>query len=190
MSTRRAFRLYADYYLSTNRQVYSADLLQLGSYIHRCHDVIDRRPGTPRSSDIITEIYVPRDRLLDFVEAAREHLIRDSASVVYGTIRLIEQDDESFLAWAKQSCACIVFNLCTQHTDAGFERSATAFRNLIDLAVERGGSFFLTYHRFATRTQVDACYPQFEKFLRLKCLYDPDERFTSDWIRHYRAMYG
>jgi len=52
------------------------------------------------------------------------------------------------------------------------------------------GSYYLTYHRWATRRQVEACYPQFVDFLRLKRKYDPDERFQSDWYRHYRAMFA
>jgi hypothetical protein len=38
---------------------------------------------------------------------------------IYGTIRLIERDDESFLAWAKQPYACTIFNLHTSHTPDG-----------------------------------------------------------------------
>src|SRR6266404_4187004 len=53
-----------------------------------------------------------------------------------------------------------------------------------------GGSYYLTYHRYATRKQVEACYPQFAEFLRLKKKYDPDERFQSDWYRHYRTMFA
>jgi hypothetical protein len=60
---------------------------------------------------------------------------------------------------------------------------------LIDHASDRGGSYFLTYHRFAARKQVERCYPQFVDFLRQKRRYDPEERFQSDWYRHYRAMF-
>ena len=87
---------------------------------------------------------------------------------IYGTIRLIERDDESFLAWAKQPYACTIFNLHTPHTPEGREHSAAAFRRLIDIAARRGGSWFLTYHTFGTRDQILRCYPQFPEFLRLK----------------------
>ena len=40
------------------------------------------------------------------------------------------------------------------------------------------------------RRQVEAAYPQFAEFLRLKGRYDADERFQSDWYRHYRAMFA
>jgi hypothetical protein len=110
--------------------------------------------------------------------------------MVYGTIRLIVQDNESFLAWAKQSYVCIIFNVNTVHTPAGLEHAAAAFRRLIDMAIKRGGSYYLTYHKYATRLQVETCYPQFAEFLRLKRLYDPQERFQSNWYRFYREMFG
>jgi hypothetical protein len=37
---------------------------------------------------------------------------------------------------------------------------------------------------------VEACYPQFAEFLRLKREFDPDELFQSEWYRHYRAMFA
>jgi hypothetical protein len=58
------------------------------------------------------------------------------------------------------------------------------------MAVRRGGSYYLTYHRWATRQQVEACYPQFSQFHKLKKKYDPEERFQSDWHRHYRTMFA
>jgi FAD/FMN-containing dehydrogenase len=65
-----------------------------------------------------------------------------------------------------------------------------AFRRLTDVAIRHGGSYYLTYHRFATREQVLACYPQFPEFLRLKRNYDPTERFQSDWYRYYRKLFA
>jgi FAD/FMN-containing dehydrogenase len=110
-------------------------------------------------------------------------------NLIYGTIRLIERDDESFLAWAKKPYACIIFNLHTVHTAEGLLESAKAFRRLIEVAIHRGGSYYLTYHKYATREQVLGCYPQFPEFLSFKKKYDPEERFQSDWYRHYKSMF-
>ena len=63
-----------------------------------------------------------------------------------------------------------------------------AFRRLIDMAIKRGGSYFLTYHKYARKDQVLACYPQMPEFLGLKQKFDPGELFQSDWYRHYREM--
>jgi hypothetical protein len=60
---------------------------------------------------------------------------------------------------------------------------------IIDRALELGGSYYLTYHRWARKDQVLKAYPQMPEFLRLKKKYDPEERFQSDWYRHYREMF-
>ena len=84
----------------------------------------------------------------------------------------------------------MIFNLHVDHTPAGVARAAGAFRGLIDRATGLGGSYYLTYHRFASRDQVLACYPQFPEFLRRKVAHDPGELFQSDWYRHHKSLVG
>lgn len=188
---KKAFDKYASYYLSTNGQVYWSDLHQLSIYPDNYHREIDQKLHAPYpASEIITEIDVPRPTLKEFLDEAREDFRKNKVELIYGTVRLIERDDQSFLPWAKQPYACTIFNLHTVHSTEGLERSTNAFRRLIDMAVRRGGSYYLTYHRYATRDQVESCYPQFAEFLRLKKKFDPEERFQSDWYRHYRTMFA
>jgi FAD/FMN-containing dehydrogenase len=186
-----AWRSYSSHYLATSGQVYWSDTHQLSTYIDDYHATLDREMGAPhRCSETISEIYVPRARLADFLDEVADDFRRHGVDCIYGTIRLIERDAESFLAWACEPWACTIFNLHIEHTPAGLARAAAAFRRLIDCAIARGGSYFLTYHKYATREQVLACYPQFPEFLRLKDSYDPERRFQSDWYRHYAAMFG
>ena len=186
----KAFKRYCDYYLSTNGQTYWSDTNQLSAYLPNYAQKIREQIGGEESSLIITEIYVPRPDLPDFLRQAADLLRSNRTTVIYGTVRVIEKDDESFLAWAKQPYACIIFNLLTLHTPSGIEASARSFRGLIDLAIARGGSYYLTYHKFAKPDQVLACYPQFKQFLDLKRKYDPAERFESDWYRYYRNLFA
>ena len=187
----QAFNRYADYYLSTNGQVYWSDLHQLSIYPDNYHREIDHRLHAPYpATEIITEIDVPRPALQGFFDEAREDFRKNRVDLIYGTVRLIERDDESFLPWAKQPYACTIFNLHTVHSPEGLQRSEYALRRLVDMAARRGGTYYLTYHRYATRRQVESCYPQFAEFLRLKKKYDPEERFQSDWYRHYRTMFA
>ena len=186
----QAFRQYSEFYLATSGQLYWSDTHQLSVYLDGYHPALDQRLQAEPATEIISEIYVPRPLLADFMGEAAADFRANNVNVIYGTVRLIEQDDESFLAWAKQPYACVIFNLHTVHTPEGIEHSAGAFRRLIDMAIRRNGSYFLTYHRFARREQVVACYPQFLEFLERKIQYDPDERFQSDWYRHYRQMFA
>ncbi|MBI4747687.1 MAG: FAD-binding oxidoreductase [Acidobacteria bacterium] len=187
---RRAFQVYTKRYLATSGQIYWSDSQLSAAYVENYHADLDRKLGAKvKATEMITEIYVPRVSLAEYMEAARSELIRLKANVIYGTVRLIEKDEESFLAWAKENYACIIFNLHISHTPEKIEGAATVFKRLIDLALPYGGSYYLTYHRFATKEQVAACYPQFEEFLRLKLKYDPKEVFQSDWYRHHKQLF-
>jgi FAD/FMN-containing dehydrogenase len=188
---KQAFERYAAYYLSTNGQVYWSDTHQLSIYPDNYHREIDQRLHAPYpATEMITEIDVPRPMLKGFLDEVREDFRKNHVELIYGTVRLIERDDESFLPWAKQAYACTIFNLHTVHSPEGLQRSGDAFRRLNDMAVRRGGSYYLTYHRHATRKEVETCYPQFAEFLRLKRKYDPEERFQSDWYRHHKTMFA
>ena len=184
----RAFEVYAAHYLSTSGQIYWSDRHQEAVYDDDYHRGLGGSAAL--SSEVIAELYVPRPHLVDFLDTVREDFRRHSVNLIYGTIRLIQPDTDSFLAWAKAPYACVIFNLHTEHTLEGIAHTADAFRRLIDCAAERGGSYYLAYGRDATRAQVERCYPQFAEFLRLKRVYDPEERFVSDWYRHYCQLFG
>lgn len=186
-----AFEQYARFYLSTNGQGYWSDTLQLGNYTDDYHREIDRACGCQtRGSEMITELYVPRGALASFMSAARASLRRDRAQVIYGTIRIIERDAETFLPWARGDFACIVFNVHCDHHPEAVAKVAGAFRNLIDIALSFGGSFYLTYHRFAQKDQLLQAYPEFPKFLAAAREADPDAVFESNWSRHIRGLLG
>jgi len=188
---KRGFDQYVTHYLGTTGQLYYSDAHQFADYNDGYHRAIDAKMGaTARATEMITEIYVPRDRLTDFMKAVAVDFRADGTDVIYGTIRLVEPDGETFLAWARERWACIIFNLHTVHTSDGLERSARAFRRLIDRGIERKGSYYLTYHRWATRDQVEVCYPRFAEFLKKKHEVDPEERFQSEWYRHYRTLFA
>jgi FAD/FMN-containing dehydrogenase len=187
----RAFTVYAEHYLASSGQIYWSDMHQMSTYVRDYHQILAPRLGEDASgTEMITEIYVPRDALAGFMEAVRGDLIRQGADLIYGTIRLIEQDDESALPWARRSWACIIFNLHVPHDPDGLAAAQRQFTGLIDRGLERGGSYFLTYHRWANRGQVLAAHPGFVEFLQAKRRADPAERFQSEWYRHYRGMFA
>jgi len=191
MDRARAFQAYSSYYLTTSGQYYWSDEHQMSTYIPDYHDALADRLGEhAHGSEMITEIYVPRDSLVRFLVDVRSDFLQHRTDLIYGTIRLIERDTETMLAWARQPYACIIFNIHVMPDAAGIEKAKQDFRRLIDRGLSYGGSYYLTYHRWAERRQVAAAYPQFAEFLRLKRRLDPAEVFQSDWYRHYRRMFA
>ncbi len=181
----RAFEEFSAFYLATSGQRYWSDTHQLNLYLESYHSALDERLGcaTP-GGEMITELYVPRDRLSVFMDDVRRDFLRRPADVIYGTIRLIEQDTESALPWARESYACVIFNLHVDHQTAAIADAASAFVRLIDHAIAHQGSYFLTYHRYAHPDQLFTCHPGLPTWLAKKREIDPTGIFQSDWYQH------
>jgi len=195
-----AFKAYAQHYLGTHGNAYWADTMQLATYLPSYADALSSEATAPgvilgatpqanvRETLVIGEHYVPRDRIDAFMRDARNVLLRHQAEVIYGTIRAIERDSTSFMPWARDDYACVIFNLRTPHTPQGKQRTADTFRALIDAALALNGSYFLTYHQHATREQVLRAYPQMPDFFAAKRAHDPHAVFVSDWYHHHTRL--
>jgi FAD/FMN-containing dehydrogenase len=188
---RSAYARYAKFELSKDGNVEWSDLHQLSTYPAGYHQALEKNLG-PESegADLIWELHVPRAQLISFLEEARRLLLKSETPLVYGTVRFIEQDKDSFLPWAQKRYACVIFTPHCSRETAGLHKAGELCRQLEQAASKRGGSFYLTYNRFAGKSEMAAAYPQFADFLRLKKKYDPGELFQSEWYRYYREMYS
>jgi FAD/FMN-containing dehydrogenase len=185
---RAAFHKFTEFYLATHGQLYWSDTHQLNLYLEDYHGALDHRLGAAvRGSEMITELFVPRDRLVAFMNDVRRDFRMNGVDFIYGTVRLIEAEAQTALPWARDNWACVIFNLHVDHRPEEVRRAAEHFRRLIDHALGHRGSFFLTYHRFATAEQLQAAHPGLRQFLAAKQSLDPSGVFQSDW---YRALCG
>ncbi len=181
----KAFSHYQQFYLGTSGQIYWSDMHQLSNVFEGYSAAV----AGNRETEVITEVYVTRNSLIPFMADVRRDFVKHQVDMTYGTIRFVEQDSESFLPWATECSVCIVCNLHVTHTAEGINKARDDFRRIIERVIEHGGRFFLTYHRWATRDQVETCYPKFPAFLKKKLEYDPLLRFQSDWYRHYATLF-
>jgi len=187
----RAFEEFSAFYLATSGQRYWSDTHQLNLYLESYHAALDERLGCgTQGGEMITELYVPRDRLSVFMDDVRCDFLRRPADVIYGTIRLIELDTESALPWAREPYACVIFNLHVDHQAAAIADAASAFVRLIDHAIAHQGSYFLTYHRYARPDQLFTCHPGLRGWLAKKREVDPNGIFQSDWYQHLLRLTG
>ncbi len=185
----RAFREFTGFYLSTSGQRYWSDTHQLNLYLENYHAALDDRRGCGvRGGEMITELYVPRDRLTALMAEIRRDFVANPANLIYGTIRLIEPDTESALPWARDRYACVIFNLHVDHRPDEIEKARAAFVRLIDHAIAQSGSYYLTYHRWAESRQIRACHPKLSEWLRHKRAVDPAGVFASDWLSYLVRM--
>ena len=186
---RAAFQKFIEFYLATNGQIYWSDTHQLNLYLEEYHGALDHRLGAAvRGSEMITELFVPRERLVAFMNDVRRDFRMNAVDFIYGTIRLIEAERDTALPWARRDWACVVFNLHIDHRTEDVARAAGHFRRLIDHALRHDGSFFLTYHRFASAAQLLAAHPAIRDFLAAKRTLDPAGVFQSDWYHAMREL--
>jgi FAD/FMN-containing dehydrogenase len=184
---REAFRRYSAFYLETDGQRYASDDHQFGVYLEGYHAALDAGLGH-RGSEVITELYVPPQRIAAFLGELAELCRAQQMDVVYGTVRQIRCDAETVLSWARQDWACVVLNLHLQHDQHGMVMLNRHLRQLYALALQFGGSFYLTYGLHATAEQLRAAYPRIDEFVVAKQRLDPGDVLLSNWFERLRRL--
>ena len=162
-----------------------SDQWQMATYAHGYHREVERATGMPRGSEILSELFVPRDQLAAHLEASAAAIRLAGVPLIYGNVRLIEPDRETALPWARGRFACVVSNLHADHTPAGLGAVRDAFRGMLDDALARGGTYYLAHHRFARPDQVKAAWPGLAEHLTEATRLDPRRRVWSDFAAAY-----
>lgn len=186
-----AFDLYSGQFLKSAGTVHWSDDPGGTVYVPDYHASLDRQTNAPAAAtEVLMEFFMPPNQVPPFLERARALFLNAGTRVIFGTIRFSEKDGETFLSWAPEARGCVVFNLHTEHTSEGIAATRRAFQALLDISLSLGGTYYLTYNRFAMPEQVERGYPRFREFLQKKLVWDPEERFQSDWYRDYKVALG
>jgi hypothetical protein len=100
---KQAFNRYANYYLSTNGQVYWSDLQQLSIYPDNYHREIDHKLYAPfPATEMITKINVPRPALKGFLDEVRKDFRKKKGRVDLRHCAWIRGSMTSFIARQQQ----------------------------------------------------------------------------------------
>lgn len=104
------------------------------------------------------------------------------------SIRQTAREDDSYLRWARRDFTELKLALAEPTGLGARVRGAQLRHELIDAAIEAGGSFHIACNADATREQTEACYPQLKSFLDQKRRLDPQERLVNAWYLHQREV--
>ena len=137
------------------------------------------------STDILHEYFVPRQRLVGFVEAMRKIIPPHGVNLLNVTVRAVNEDTDTFLRYADQPMMAFVMLFVPERTPAGEARMQALTRDLIDAAIEHEGRYYLPYRLHATREQFHRAYPQAREFFDRKREYDPEELFQNQFYIKY-----
>jgi FAD/FMN-containing dehydrogenase len=137
------------------------------------------------TTHILHEYFVPPAQVATFVDQLRRSVRNHEAELLNVTIRNVYPDQDSFLRYARREMFGLVI-LFNQARRAEADQAMGAMtRELIDEALELGGTYYLPYRLHATSVQFQLAYPQAAEFFRLKRKYDPAEIFQNEFYRTY-----
>jgi FAD/FMN-containing dehydrogenase len=145
---------------------------------------------SPADTDVIQEFFVPIPRFLSFMESARDALRESQMNLLGLTIRYVKPDTESFLSYApREETLAAVLYLNEPLTREGWAKSNALTQRLTRLAVQNGGTFYLTYAREVDVEDLRRAYPNIDAFFMHKHRFDPENRFTSRFFEFYKPHF-
>ncbi len=140
----------------------------------------------PKFTEILHEYFVPPAKLADFLDRIRPVLRSTKGLELLNiTIRPVQQDNETMLAYARQDEIGLVMLFRYPATPESDSEMRTITRQLIDAALASDGSYYLPYRPHATLDQFQRAYPRCKEFYELKQRHDPTELFESSFYRDY-----
>ncbi|PYU57869.1 MAG: hypothetical protein DMG55_18490 [Acidobacteria bacterium] len=136
--------------------------------------------NSEKDTDVIQEFFVPIPRFMTFMEGLRGILQEEETNLLGVTLRYVKANNETALSYAPKENAFAVIVYFNEVCSADGRAKANALINrLVRLAVNCGGTFYLTYARELEMDWLRKAYSEIGVFFQRKHAVDPENRFTS-----------
>ncbi len=133
----------------------------------------------PARTDILHEYFVAPERFGDFLAACRDVIPKSTLEFLNVTLRFVQKDETSLLAYAKTDRIAAVMSFSQRMNGDDEAEMMRVTEALIDRMGDIGGSFYLPYRLHARRDQVEKIYPNAARFAALKRQVDPGLLFRN-----------
>ncbi len=140
---------------------------------------------SPKDTDILQEYFLPPQEFTVFVNGLREIVEKRRVNLLNATIRYIEPNNDAFLNYSSRQALAVVLYINVKTSASGREDSSRMTREIIDLALQHDGTFYLPYVLDYDRSQLLRAYPMTGEFFAAKRRYDPSEVFYSELYARY-----
>ncbi|MEE9387133.1 MAG: FAD-binding protein [Paracoccaceae bacterium] len=151
--------------------------------------VVTLDDGNPNRVDILHEYFVAPERFPEFLQVCRDVIPASYQEFLNVTLRFINTDSESLLAYAAVPRIAAVMSFSQELTARAEADMARMTHALIDGIIGIGGSYYLPYRPHASLDQLLRAYPRAAKFAAAKRAIDPDLRFRNNlWDTYLGAL--
>jgi len=136
--------------------------------------------NSKKDTDVIQEFFVPIPRFMTFMEGMRGILQEEKTNLLGVTLRHVKANNETALSYAPKENSFAVILYFNEICSTDGRAKANALINRLErLAVNCGGTFYLTYARDLEMDCLRKAYSEIDAFFQKKHAVDPENRFTS-----------
>ncbi len=143
----------------------------------------------PSRTDILHEYFAPPARFADFVAACQEVIPSSYQQLLNITLRYVNTDHDSVLAYAPEPRIAAVLLFSQEATARGEADMARMTHALIDRVLDLGGTYYLPYRPHASLDQLARGYPRAAAFATRKRELDRDLLFRNQlWDGYFARL--
>jgi len=134
---------------------------------------------------VLQEYFIPKRNFVAFAQGMASVLLRNAAQAINISIRHSPPDGLSLLPWAKEEVFAFVLYYKQELDAVAQDAVAKWTRELIGLALQHQGRYYLPYQRHATPEQFNQAYPEAATLRELKRMVDPLGKFSNElWAKY------
>lgn len=138
-----------------------------------------------KNADVIQEFFIPIPRFMTFVEGTQA-ILQDGTNLLGVTIRYVKANNETALSYTpRQDAFAVVIYFNEVRSSEGRAKAGALITRLTGLALNCGGTFYLSYIRDIEIDCLRQAYAGVDAFFQRKRLADPENRFTSRFFEVY-----
>src|SRR5260370_17048391 len=123
------------------------------------YDSMDYLENRLKDTDILQEYFIPRDKMPQFVDGLRTIVKGNGANLINVTIRIVHKDDITTLNYAKLDMFAYVLYFNQKFNEREGQVLQKTTTDLIDLALDLDGTYYLPSQLFYSKEQLRTPYP-------------------------------
>ena len=137
------------------------------------------------TTTVLQEYFIPVNNIIPFIDQLREITQKRGINIINASIRYVPQNAHSVLSYAPQESFAFVLYINIVNTNEKLKIAEGWTRELIDAAIQSGGTYYLPYQLFGTQEQMLKSYPRLPQFIEIKRKYDPSNKFSNSFVKKY-----
>lgn len=152
------------------------------------YDVLELEPAArEKSTYVLQEYFIPYEKFDQYTERLKDILIRHKVNMVNISVRHASADTETYLSWARKESFAFVLYYKQKVNESDKLMVAVWTRELMNAAIDCGGSYYLPYQTHADQDIFQRAYPNYTKLFDLKKRLDPNFKFRNViWDTYYK----